>query len=134
MKKERLTQIALLLVGLFNLALVSLFLYPDLWHSNWLLEGKNEIEPMFLSVFVMIGLFLLLAIRRPSPHRSMIAFIGWWNIAHSTVMMVETVQSYRHHIHRNYDDVILFYFIGVVLLVLLPTKKQTRGVRSRVIL
>ena len=121
MKKERLTQIALLLVGLFNLALVR-FLYRDLWHSNWLLEGKNEIEPMFLSVFVMIGLFLLLAIRRPSPHRSMIAFIGWWNIAHSTVMMVETVQSYRHHIHRNYDDVILFYVIGVVLLVLLPTK------------
>ena len=57
MKKERLTQIALLLVGLFNLALVR-FLYRDLWHSNWLLEGKNEIEPMFLSVFVMIGLFL----------------------------------------------------------------------------
>ena len=72
----------------------------------------------------MIGLFLLLAIRRPSPHRSMIAFIGWWNIAHSTVMMVETVQSYRHHIHRNYDDVILFYVIGVVLLVLLPTKSK----------
>ena len=123
MKRERLTQVALLIVGLFNLALVR-FLYRDLWHSNWLLEGKNEIEPMFLSVFITIGLFLLIAVRRPSQHRSMIAFIAWWNIAHSTVMMVETVQSYRHHIHRNYDDVILFYVIGIVLLVLLPTKSK----------
>ena len=124
MKRERLTQVALLLVGLFNLALVR-FLYRDLWHSQWLLEGKNEIEPMFLSVFITIGVFLLLAVRRPSQHRSMIAFIGWWNIAHSTVMMVETVQTYRHHIHRNYDDVILFYVIGIVLLVLLPKKSRT---------
>ena len=46
MKKERLTQIALLLVGLFNLALVR-FLYRDLWHSNWLLEGKNESSRCF---------------------------------------------------------------------------------------
>ncbi len=122
-KRERLTQTAMLLVGLFNLALVR-FLYRDLWHSQWLLEGKNEIEPMFLSVFITIGVFLLLAVRTPSQHRSMIAFIGWWNIAHSTVMTVETVQSYRHHIHRNYDDVILFYVIGIVLLVLLPTKSK----------
>ena len=122
-KRERLTQVALLLVGLFNLALIR-FLYRDLWQSNWLLEGKNEIQPMFLSVFITIGLFLLIAVRRPSQHRSMIALIGWWNIAHSTVMMVETVQTYRHNIHRNYDDVILFYVIGIVLLVLLPTKSK----------
>ena len=50
MKRERLTQIVLVLVGLFNLALIY-FLFTDLWHSSWLLEGKNEIEPMFLSFF-----------------------------------------------------------------------------------
>jgi hypothetical protein len=45
-KRERLTQIVLVIVGLFNLAL-SYFLYTDLRHSSWLLERKNEIEPMF---------------------------------------------------------------------------------------
>ena len=122
-KKERLTQVALVIVGLFNLALVR-FLSRDLWHANWLLEGKNEIEPMFLSVFITIGLFLLLAVKRPAQHRSMIAFIGWWNIAHSTVMVIETLEARRHNIHRNFDDVILFYVIGVVLLVLLPPKTK----------
>ena len=119
MRRERLTQAALVIVGLFNLALIR-FLYKDLWHSAWLLQGKNEIEPMFLSVFITVGLFLLLAVKRPSQHRSMIAFIGWWNIAHSSVMVVETVESWKHHIHRNFDDVIIFFVIGVILLALLP--------------
>jgi len=123
LKRERLTQIALVIVGLFNLSLIR-FLCGDLWHSNWLLEGKNEIEPMFLSVFITVGLFLLLAVRKPSEHRSMIAFIGWWNIAHSMVMTVETAQAWKHGIHRHYDDVILFFVIGVVLLALLPAKRE----------
>ena len=41
MKRERLTQIVLVIVGLFNLAMIY-FLYMDLWHSSWLLEGKSE--------------------------------------------------------------------------------------------
>ena len=53
--------------GLFNLALIY-FLFTDLWHSSWLLEGKNEIEPMFLSFFVPVGVFLLMAARRPSEY------------------------------------------------------------------
>ena len=85
MKRERLTQIVLVIVGLFNLALIY-FLYTDLRHSSWLLERKNEIEPMFLSFFIPVGVFLLMAARRPSEHRSMIALAAWWNISHGVVM------------------------------------------------
>jgi len=28
-----------------------------LLHSSWLLEGKNEIHPMFLSFFIPVGSF-----------------------------------------------------------------------------
>ena len=69
MKRERLTQIVLVIVGLINLSLIY-FLYMDLRHSSWLLEGKNEVEPMFLSFFIPVGVFLLMAARRPSEHRS----------------------------------------------------------------
>ena len=37
-------------------------------------------------------------------------------------MLVETVESWKHHLHRNFDDVILFFVIGVILLALLPPK------------
>jgi hypothetical protein len=110
-------------VGLFNLALIY-FLYTDLRHSSWLLEQNNECEPMFLSFFIPVGVFLLIAAKRPSEHRSMIALAAWWNIAHGTVMAIQTVEAWNHGVHRNFTDVIVFLVIGVVLLVLLPAKRE----------
>ena len=123
MKRERLTQIVLVIVGLVNLALIY-FLFVDLWHSNWLLKQKNECDPMFLSVFVPVGVFLLIAARRPTEYRSMIALVAWWNISHSTVMAIQTVEAWMHGVHREFADVIIFLAIGVVLLALLPAKRE----------
>jgi SNF family Na+-dependent transporter len=123
MKRERLTQIVLVIVGLLNLAIIY-FLYTDLRHSSWLLDRKNEVEPMFLSFFIPVGVFLLLAARRPSEHRSMIALAAWWHISHGMVMAIQTVEAWIHSVHRNFTDVIVFLVIGVVLLLLLPAKRE----------
>ena len=123
MKRERLTQIVLVIVGLLNVALIY-FLFTDLRHSSWLLERKNEVEPMFLSFFIPAGVFLLIAARKPSEHRSMIALVAWWNISHATVMAIQTVQAWNHGVHRNFTDVILFLAIGSTLLALLPPKRD----------
>jgi hypothetical protein len=92
MKRERSLQVVLALVGLFYVALI----YPlctFLWHSNWLLEPKNETQPMFLSFFVALGSFLLLAARKPSSHHSLIAFAAWSSLAHASVMAIQTVEA-----------------------------------------
>ena len=123
MKKERLTQIVLVIVGLFNLSVIY-FLYMDLRHSSWLLEQHNETEPMFLSFFIPVGVFLLLAARRPSGHRSMIALAAWWNISHGLVMTIQTAEAWTHGVHRDFSDVIIVLVIGVVLLALLPAKRE----------
>jgi hypothetical protein len=122
-KRERLLQIVLVIVGLFNVALIY-FLYLDLRHSSWLLEQNNECEPMFLSFFIPVGVFLLMAARRPSEHRSMIALAAWWNIAHGTVMAIQTVEARMHGVHREFTDVVVFIAIGSVLLALLPAKRK----------
>ena len=123
MKRERLTQIVLVIVGLFNVCLIY-FLYMDLRHSSWLLEQKNECEPMFLSFFIPVGVFLLMAARRPSEHRSMIALAAWWNICHGVVMAIQTVEARIHGVHRVFTDVVFFIVIGGVLLALLPAKRE----------
>jgi hypothetical protein len=123
MKRERLTQIVLVIVGLLNLAVIY-FLYTDLRHSSWLLEQKNETEPMFLSFFIPVGVFLLIAARRPSEHRSMIALAAWWHISHGSVMAIQTVEARIHGVHRDLTDVVVTIVIGVVLLVLLPAKRE----------
>jgi hypothetical protein len=121
-KRERLTQIVLVIVGLFNLSIIY-FLYTDLRHSSWLLERKNECGPMFLSFFIPVGVFLLMAARRPSEHRSMIALAAWWNISHGAVMAIQTAEAWIHGVHRNFADVIINILIGVALLALLPAKR-----------
>jgi hypothetical protein len=96
----------------------------DLRHSSWLLERKNECGAMFLSFFIPVGIFLLVAARRPSEHRSMIALAAWWNIFPSGVMAIQTVEAWIHSVHRNFADVIVMLVIGVVLLALLPAKRE----------
>jgi hypothetical protein len=122
-KRERLTQIVLVIVGLINLAVIY-FLYMDLRHSSWLLVAKNETEPMFLSFFIPVGVSLLIAARRPSEHRSMIALAAWWNISHAVVMAIQTVEARIHGVPRSFADVLVTLVIGVVLLALLPAKRE----------
>src|SRR5262249_33039123 len=88
-------QVAVGLLGLFYLWPIYP-LYTDLWHSKWLLEMNNECEPMFLSWFIALGPFLLLAARKPSSHRSLITFAACQCLPHASVMAVQTVEAWKH--------------------------------------
>src|SRR6266704_490682 len=81
-------QVALGLVGLVYVAMIYP-LYTDLAHSKWLLEMKDACEPMFLSWFIALGPFLLLAARKPSLHRSLITFAACQSLAHASKVISE---------------------------------------------
>jgi len=122
-KSERALQIVVGLLGVIYLCLLYP-LYTDLAHSKWLLVIQNETEPMFLIWFIALGPFLLLAARKPSSHRLLIAFAGWQALAHAAVMSIQTVEAWKHGVHRSFADVIIFGVIGGILLTLLSA---TRG-------
>jgi uncharacterized membrane-anchored protein YitT (DUF2179 family) len=122
-KRERMLQVAVGLLGLFYVALIYP-LYTDLAHSKWLLEMKNECEPMFLSWFIALGPFLLLAAKKPSSHRSLIAFAACQSLAHASVMTIQTVQAWKHGVHRDFTDVVVVAVIGGILLALSPARQQ----------
>ncbi|HKV77314.1 MAG TPA: DUF6632 domain-containing protein [Candidatus Sulfotelmatobacter sp.] len=126
MKRERMLQVAVGLLGLIYLGLIYP-LYTDLWHSKWL-EMHNECDPMFLSWFIALGPFLLLAARKPSSHRSLITFAACQCLAHASVMAVQTVEAWKHGVHRQFGDVVLFAVIGGILLALLPPKREQAAV------
>jgi hypothetical protein len=67
MRRERALKVVLVLVGLLFTALV----YPLLMFVR-----QEPALAMMLSLYVTLGLFLLLAARNPSAHRSLIAFIS----------------------------------------------------------
>ena len=121
---KRIRQIIVALLGLFYVGLLYP-LYTDLWHSKWLIEMNNEeCEPMFLTFFVTLGVFLLLAAQKPLKYRLVIAFAAWHSLAHSATMLIQTVETYRHGVPRDYTDVILFGIIGIVVLAIVPSKEE----------
>ena len=125
---KRVRRIIIALVGLFYVGL----LYPlctELWHSKWLLEmHDNECEPMFITFLVSLGVFLLLAVWKPSNYRVVIAFAAFQALAHSATMLIQSIETSVHKVPRGYDDVILFGVIGVALLLSVPPKETAKAV------
>ena len=123
MKRERALQVLLTVLGLLFIALIYP-LYTDLRHAKWLVEMHNETEPMFLSFFIALGPFLLVAAKRPTAHRLLIAFTAWWCLAHAAVMTIQTVQAWNRGVHRNFADVVIIGVIGLALLLLAPARRD----------
>jgi hypothetical protein len=115
--QERALKIVLVLVGLLFLAGV----YPI---TMFLLHpGQEESSiPMMLSLYVTLGVFLLLAARNPSANRTLIAFAGWANLAHAAVMVVQSFQMAGERAHLLGGSA-MFGGIGLVLIFLRPTKQ-----------
>ena len=113
--KQRALQVVLAIVGLLFLA------------AAYLVIAFIRQEPalaMMMSLYVTLGVFLLLASRNPSAHRSLIAFTAWSSLAHSAVMML---QVFRQMIPRlKLMGVIVFAVIGAVLIALAPAKESVQ--------
>jgi len=131
MKREYALQVVLVLVGLFY-CFWGYLLFDNLWHCRWL-DGHGDVVPMFLSLNTALGPCLLLAVKQPATHRLMITYGAWSSLAHGFTMKIMSAQAVVHGMHRqdSPQDIVIFVAIGVVLLVLLPPKKQAppAGVR-----
>src|SRR5712691_2386200 len=82
MNRERALKFVLVLVGLLFSALV----YPLLMFVR-----QEPALAMMLSLYVTLGIFLLLAARNPSANHSLFAFTAWSSFAHASLMAVAGV-------------------------------------------
>jgi hypothetical protein len=123
MKRERALQIILVVVGLFY-SFWGYFLFDALWRSSWL-NGKNDVGPMFLSLNMVLGVFLLLAVKQPATHRLLIAYGAWSSLAHAFTMTIQSAEALARGTHRNDSpwDIVIVGAIGIALLTLLPRKQ-----------
>src|SRR5205814_4811877 len=82
MLRERALKVVLVLLGLFFCAGICP-IAEALWHPD---ASEDYGDYMMLSLYVTLGVFLLIAARNPSAHRSLIAFTAWSSFAHALVM------------------------------------------------
>lgn len=115
MNRELALKIVLALVGVLFLALV----YPMVMFVR-----QEPALSMMLSLYVTLGIFLLLAIRNPWASRSLIAFTAWSSFAHAALM---GFQAWRNMIaHGELIGVAVLVVIGIALIALAPTQSASR--------
>jgi hypothetical protein len=113
-------KIALIVVGLLFLALI----YPMV-----LFMQREPALSMMLSLYVTLGVFLLVAVRNPPANRDVILFTAWSSFAHAVVM---GYQSLLGMVARGeLFGVAALVVIGVVLLVLVPGKEGAAHVSAQ---
>jgi Na+/H+ antiporter NhaA len=117
MIRQRALKVVLVLVGL----LFSAAIYPVMM-ILWQRDQAGYTDAMMGSIYLTLGILLLIAVRNPSAHRSLILFAGWSSLAHASVMAIMAVRDPRAHEHLW--GVGIFAIIGIPLLLLAPTKEQ----------
>jgi hypothetical protein len=122
MSRELALKIVLTVVGLlFTAGVIPLTMF----------FSREPALAMMMSLYVTLGIFLLLAARNPSAHRSLIAFAAWSSFAHASVM---SVQAYLNFIaRRELIGSAVFILIGVALIALAPSKKTVEQVSAAVV-
>lgn len=117
MSRERVLKVVMVVSGLLFLAGV----YP-LVMSLWAWQHSDDIVPMFLSLYVTLGVFLLIAARNPVEHRSLILFAAWSSLAHAGVMLIQSCGNVAGR-PELYGMAAILVLIGVPLVALVPGKR-----------
>src|SRR5580693_2801410 len=84
MNREMALKVVLAVVGVLFLALG----YPLVMFAR-----QDPAVSMMFSLYVTLGVFLLLAIRNPLANRSLIAFTAWSSFAHAAVMGTQAMRD-----------------------------------------
>ena len=116
MNRGRALKVVLVLIGLLFCAGV----YPligGLLHP----ADSDTGDTMMMSLYFTLGIFLLIAVRNPSAHRSLIAFAAWSCFAHAVTMSIQGLEIASQRAGFLIGSAVLVV-IGVALIVLAPAK------------
>ena len=117
MWRERSLKVMLVLVGL----LFSAAIYPligGLLHP----ADSDTGDTMMMSLYFALGIFLLIAVRNPSAHRSLIAFAAWSSFAHAVTMSIQGLEIASQRVGFLVGSAVLV-LIGVTLIALAPARQ-----------
>ena len=100
-----------------------------IWPAGWAWQPEQPAYlHMILSIYVVLGIFLLRAARDPARHLSLIWFTVWSSLAHATVMAIHSITDPGQMGHL-WGDVAALVLTAVVLTVLvrreLPAARVT---------
>ncbi len=117
----RALRIALVAFGL----VFTLGIYPlsIAWPSGWSwLPAQPSLFQMILGIYATLGVFLLLAVREPAQHISLLWFTVWSSVVHAAIMAVHAVMD--RQMGHLFGDVAALVLVAAVIGLLMP-RRQT---------
>lgn len=119
MIRERALKVVLVLVGLLFVAAI----YPVAMAIVHPSPSDDSGDTMMMAIYFALGVFLLIAVRNPSAHRSLISFAAWSSFAHAVAMSaLGFVPQYASERVGFWWGSAALVVIGVVLIALAPPK------------
>ena len=117
-----------LALRLFGVIFILVYFLMKFWPSGWQwVPNQHEYEEMILGVYATLGVFLILASKRPLENLSLIWFTIVSSWVHAGIMAFQAVMDDMEHGHL-FGDVPALVLVGVVLAVLAP--KTLRPMKS----
>ena len=121
---------ALVVIGLTFI--FGIYTLGILWPSGWVwgqVHSQHYLM-MIIGVYATLGVFLLIASRNPSAHKSLIWFTVWSSVVHGAIMGVQGLSDTSEHGHLVGDAPALI-LVAIILAVLMPRTATTTVLTPR---
>ena len=119
---------ALVLVGVIFIA--GIYPLTVVWPSGWSWHtGHSDYLQMILGVYATLGVFLLMASRRPLENLSLIRFTVWSSIVHAGIMAAQSVVNPMNMGHL-WGDVLALFVVAGLLAFLTPRGAGAHAVQA----
>jgi hypothetical protein len=117
--KDRMLKLSLVVFGvIFCLVYPMGMIWPSgwIWHNG---QGQYYLQ-MICGIYIVLGIFLIIAARDPAAHRSLIYFTIWSSIAHAGIMAAQAITD-GHELGHLIGDVPALLLVAAVLWRLMPS-------------
>ena len=116
--RTRYLSTALVVVGL--IFIFGIYPLTIIWPSGWSWHtGQSDYLQMILGIYATLGVFLLIASRKPLANLSLIWFTIWSSVVHAGIMTVQALSD-RQFMGHLWGDVLALFVVAAVLALLTP--------------
>jgi hypothetical protein len=114
----------------FGAAFCLIYPLAMFWPSGWAWhEGSpaaNDYFLMIVGVYATLGVFMILAAKRPEANASLIWFVVWSSIVHASIMGWESMRNPMMKGHLT-GDVPILLVVAIVLGLLMSRARTTNA-------
>jgi hypothetical protein len=124
-EETRLKYLRVALITFGIICIVGIYTMMRLWPAGWVWKPvHSEYQQMIMGIYATLGVFLILASKKPLKHLSLIWFTIWSSIIHGGIMLIQAIVNESERTHLL-GDIPPLFLMAMVLWTLIPKEAKT---------